>query len=238
MPPKALADPATAYTLLEKLGTGSFGTVWKACQNETKQIVAIKMIGECGRRERSERDQGVVTISSAHQAPTLTPRADLESSDDDISEIQAEIAHLSTCFSDHVTRYYGSFVRGYRLWIVMEYLAGGSCLDLVRSLRSGRERSPVGRSLRGAAGEGKWSAESAHAQLKPGVFTEAQIAIVCRELLLGLAYLHDEGKIHRDIKAANILLSSGGAVKLGASRRSPSLRSVPSFFSLTTSLFP
>jgi serine/threonine protein kinase len=62
---------------------------------------------------------------------TLTP-VDLESSDDDITEIQAEIAHLSTCCSDHVTRYYGSFVRGYRLWIVMEYLAGGSCLDLVR----------------------------------------------------------------------------------------------------------
>ena len=56
---------------------------------------------------------------------------DLESSDDDISEIQAEIAHLSTCSSVHVTKYYGSFVRGWRLWIVMEYLAGGSCLDLV-----------------------------------------------------------------------------------------------------------
>jgi len=57
---------------------------------------------------------------------------DLESTDDDISEIQAEIAHLSACDSEHVTRYYGSFVRGWRLWIVMEYLAGGSCLDLVR----------------------------------------------------------------------------------------------------------
>jgi serine/threonine-protein kinase 24/25/MST4 len=56
---------------------------------------------------------------------------DLESSDDDISEIQAEIAHLSGCNSDYITRYYGSFIRGYRLWIVMEYLAGGSCLDLV-----------------------------------------------------------------------------------------------------------
>ena len=40
------ADPSVAYTLLEKLGTGSFGTVWKASHNVTKEIVAIKTIGE------------------------------------------------------------------------------------------------------------------------------------------------------------------------------------------------
>lgn len=81
--------------------------------NVTKQVVAIKMIGEVG------------------IGKTLT--ADLESTEDDIDEIQVEIAHLSTCSSEQITRYYGSFVRGYRLWIVMEYLAGGSCLDLVRT---------------------------------------------------------------------------------------------------------
>lgn len=58
--------------------------------------------------------------------------ADLEDSDDDISEIQQEIASLAQCDSEYVTRYYGSFVVAYKLWIVMEYLAGGSCLDLLK----------------------------------------------------------------------------------------------------------
>ncbi|KAG7496033.1 mitogen-activated protein kinase kinase kinase kinase 2 isoform X2 [Solea senegalensis] len=47
-----------------------------------------------------------------------------------------------------------------------------------------------------------------------GPLREKQIAYVCRETLQGLYHLHETGKMHRDIKGANILLTDRGDVKL------------------------
>lgn len=43
---------------------------------------------------------------------------------------------------------------------------------------------------------------------------EACIAYVMRQVLLALAYLHGQQRIHRDVKAANILLADDGAVRV------------------------
>lgn len=47
-----------------------------------------------------------------------------------------------------------------------------------------------------------------------GIEDEAIIAVIMRAALQGLAYLHAQNQLHRDVKAANILLAPDGRVQL------------------------
>ena len=51
-------------------------------------------------------------------------------------------------------------------------------------------------------------------QLKDGTIEESSIAYILHEVVGALEYLHGELRMHRDLKAANILLSANGDVKM------------------------
>lgn len=144
---------AMKYFLITKVGTGGFGSVWKGVKrSDQKTVVAVKII-------------------------------DLESSTENIEVINREIMALASgkgC--PQLTDYLDSAAYGSKLWIVMEYVDGGSVQDKLRELGGGLE--------------------------------EKEIAYILQEVLKGLDYLALEQKFHRDIKAANILVSKSGLVKL------------------------
>nr|XP_031363351.1 serine/threonine-protein kinase PAK 3-like [Lonchura striata domestica] len=77
-----------------------------------------------------------------------------------------------------------SFIDSYlvdeELWLVMEYMDGGSLHDIIMET----------------------------------CMAEGEVAVVSRECLQGLDFLHSKQVIHRDIKSHNILLGLDGSVKL------------------------
>ncbi|CAH2272560.1 misshapen-like kinase 1 isoform X3 [Pelobates cultripes] len=153
----ALRDPAGIFELVEVVGNGTYGQVYKGRHVKTGQLAAIKV---------------------------------MDVTEDEEEEIKQEINMLKK-YSHHrnIATYYGAFIKKSppgnddQLWLVMEFCGAGSVTDLVKNS-------------------------------KGNALKEDCIAYICREILRGLAHLHNHKVIHRDIKGQNVLLTENAEVKL------------------------
>lgn len=109
---------------------------------------------------------------------------DLEICPIEIETLRSEVAFWSTCNHPNVVKYYGSFIEKSVLYILMEYMSGGSCYEVMRY------------------------------GFKKGFTNEQYIASILGEVLKSLAYFHENRRMHRDVKAGNILMNDKGEVKI------------------------
>jgi len=135
------------YERLETVGKGAYGSVSKGRDLRTGKIVALKIIN-------------------------------LDTPDDDVEDIRREVSLLLQLKeAPNVTKYFGCYMDGPRVWIVMEFAQGGSVLSLMKASRD-------------------------------GCIEERFASVIIREVLKGLEHLHKVPIIHRDMKAANVLVTS------------------------------
>lgn len=142
-------NPSDAFDLLEKRGSGTYGTVFKALHRKSGQVVAIKQVPLEG----------------------------------ELDDLMKEIKFMKSCAQcEYIVKFYAHFIWREILWIVMEFCGSGSVQDIL--------------------------------QVIPRNLTQNEIQRIITDCLMGLEFLHQNGKIHRDIKAGNIVLTTNGVSKL------------------------
>ena len=141
------------------IGEGTFGKVYKGMNERTGELLAVKQLSI------------------------------MDGSDDDVRGLQKEISVMWHLDHANIVRYLGTARSERYLFIVLEYVSGGSIANMLQQF---------------------------------GPFDDKLVQRFTVQILEGVAYLHDKGILHRDIKGGNVLVTNEGVAKLadfGCSRQ-------------------
>lgn len=114
----------------------------------------------------------------------------LDHVDTNLAEIRHEVQAMRLSLHPNILTCYAAFVNETNLWLLTPLMSKGSSLHCLQTARRVlRDRNEVAK-------------------------MEDHILYIFHETLLGLQYIHENGQIHRDIKAGNILLDGNGDVRI------------------------
>lgn len=177
-------DPQLSYSKQKKIGQGASGSVYVARVNENAVSPVAKRL--------YAQHGGKANVAIKQMDLRNQPRKEL---------IVNEIIVMKESSHPNIVNFLDSFLQegNNELWVVMEYMEGGALTDVIDNNNH---------------------------------ITEAQISTICNEVngttpvldlrgilttlktCKGLAHLHSQNIIHRDIKSDNVLLDARGNVKI------------------------
>ena len=145
------------FQVVRPLGKGNFGAVYLVTSKLTNKLYAMKEIQTSKYKSQEE-----------------------------VNQVEKEIKLLENLRHPHVITYFNSFKQNGNIYIVIEYINGGSLEDLLVKNINQQKR-----------------------------IDEKTLWDLLIQSLSGLLYLHEKRKIiHRDIKPDNLLLDSEGHLKI------------------------
>jgi serine/threonine-protein kinase RIO1 len=180
------------YLLIEIIGEGAYGQVFKAHDDQTGQCVAVKVIPR-------QRFRHASPISSTSQSPIATQL--LEGELPAMGEsVLREIAIMKKLANKHIVSMLGAIddPRRRNIYLVMEYMAGGNMLTSTEehdAWAKNQFRGPPPKRL-----------------YEP--LEEFQARSYVRHIVSGMTYLHNKEIVHCDIKPENLLVSESKVVRI------------------------
>jgi calcium-dependent protein kinase len=139
-----------SYDLISKIGTGTFGKVYKVRHKKTKQFRAMKVV-----------------------------KLDTINYQDDEHAFLKEIEMLSQLDHPNIIKIYEYFKDDLNYYVITEFGHGGELYEKIYSIKN---------------------------------YCEADAAVIMKQLLSVVFYIHSKNIVHRDLKPENILLETN---KLG-----------------------